>query len=188
MLGVRRPEVILILFGVFVPTFCCDWLRRYTDLSDRCLSLLWDLGGPITEEEFPLPFPRQLYKRVEKSQVRPALTFVRNNLGHILDLYQQVNTSRVGWDADTLEEMLIVMHRQEEELSLCVCILSFRMRLILTPNDCVIEKQNDLGDACNIPPVMFCRPSWDGDSNMWELIRSETKMHLQQMHLLVAAM
>uniref|UniRef100_A0A3Q2XNE7 Interferon a3-like n=1 Tax=Hippocampus comes TaxID=109280 RepID=A0A3Q2XNE7_HIPCM len=173
-------EVILILFGVFVPTFCCDWLRRYTDLSDRCLSLLWDLGGPITEEEFPLPFPRQLYKRVEKSQVRPALTFVRNNLGHILDLYQQVNTSRVGWDADTLEEMLIVMHRQEEELSLCVCILSFRMRLILTPNDSLGRYYVRLTNAT--------LNGTDGDSNMWELIRSETKMHLQQMHLLVAAM
>ncbi|XP_019721962.1 interferon phi 1 [Hippocampus comes] len=176
MLGVRRPEVILILFGVFVPTFCCDWLRRYTDLSDRCLSLLWDLGGPITEEEFPLPFPRQLYKRVEKSQTACKVTFVRNNLGHILDLYQQVNTSRVGWDADTLEEMLIVMHRQEEELSLCVsraksdgCFSKALGRYYVRLTNATLN-------------------GTDGDSNMWELIRSETKMHLQQMHLLVAAM
>ncbi|XP_037113235.1 interferon phi 1 [Syngnathus acus] len=176
MLWFRRAQVVFVLVGVLVPTLCCDWLKRYTDLSDRCLSLLRDLGGPITNKEFPLPFPRKLYQQVKKSEAACKVTFVRNNLGHILDLYEQVNVSRVGWDADNLEELLIVVHRQKAELS--ACISPAKMEGCFSK-----ELRHYYGSLTNAT-----LNGTEGSSASWELIRSETKMHLQKLHLLVAAM
>ncbi|XP_077411810.1 interferon phi 1 [Vanacampus margaritifer] len=176
MFGVRRVQVVLVLFGVLAPTLCCDWLSRYTDLSDKCLTLLQNLGGPITEAEFPLPFPIKLYKQAQNSQTSCKVSFVRNNLGQILDLYQKVNTSKVGWDANDLEELLIILHRQKEELSTCIL------------------PAKSAGCFSKAVRRYYCRLTraalngTEGGSTSWEMIRSETKMHLQQLHLFVAAM
>ncbi|XP_077386469.1 interferon phi 1 [Festucalex cinctus] len=175
MLGIRRAQVVLVLFGVLAPTLCCDWLTRYTDLSDKCYSLLQKLGGPITEEEFPLPFPIKLYTQAEKSQTVCKVAFVRNNLRQILDLYQQVNATKVGWDANVLEELLIILHRQKEELSTC------------------ISPAKSAGCFSKALRRYYCRLTKaalnvnKGGSTSWELIRSETKMHLAKLHLFVAA-
>ncbi|XP_061556502.1 interferon phi 1 [Phycodurus eques] len=174
MLLVARAQVVLLLFGALASTLCCDWLRRYTDMSDKCLILLRDLGGPITEEEFPLPFPRKLYRLASKSQAPCKLAFVRDSLGHILDVYLQVDASRVGWHAGRVDELLHILHRQKDELSACI---------------------SPAKPSCFSPKLRryyrrLTNATLNGtdSSARWELIRSETKMHLQQLHLFAAAM
>nr|XP_061837538.1 uncharacterized protein LOC133620240 isoform X2 [Nerophis lumbriciformis] len=171
---VRPTQVVFILYAVFLPALCCDWLRRYMDLSDRCLSLVQDLGGPMTEEDSPLPFPRTLYRLAAKSQAPCKLAFVRDSLGHILDLYQQVNMSAVSWDATKTENLLVLLHRQKEEVSYCS-----------SPENCLLTKPLKVYYHTLTTATLN---HTEGSSASWELIRSESQLHLQQLHLLVANM
>nr|XP_061805646.1 interferon a3-like [Nerophis lumbriciformis] len=174
MLEIRRAQVVLILFGFLVPTLCCDWLRQYMDLSDECLSKLQNLGGPVTNEEFQLPFPRKLYRQAKKSQAACKWMFIRDNLGHILDLYQDLDALRVGWDANNLEDLLVLLDRQKTELSECISAVKTRC-------DWSKPLQRYYTRLSNVT-----LNGTEGSSAQWELIRSETKMHLERLHLLVA--
>ncbi|XP_061701865.1 interferon phi 1 isoform X2 [Syngnathoides biaculeatus] len=174
MLGVARAQVVLVVFGALASALRCNWLRRYTDLSNECLILLRGLGGPITQEEFPLPFPRKLYRLAEKSQAACKVTFVRDSLGHLLDLYLEADPPRVGWHPGRVDDLLNILYRQKDELNSC-----------LPPG-----KAGCFSQKLRRYYKRLSRAAFNGTVSGagWELIRSETKMHLQQLHLLVAAM
>ncbi|XP_077590684.1 interferon phi 1 [Stigmatopora nigra] len=173
MLDIRRAKIALIFFGLLIPTLGCDWLRKYRDLNNQCILKLQALNGPITNEEFPLHFPSKLYWRAEKSPGVCQWMFIRNSLGHILDLYQGVNSSQVGWDAKNLEQFLVLLHRQKDELNACVSTTETGCCWIRAVKRYYTRMSNATINGT------------EGTNTQWELIRSETKMHLFRLQLLV---
>nr|XP_057905747.1 interferon a3-like [Doryrhamphus excisus] len=172
----RLTHVLVLLSCVLLRALCCDWLRRYGALSDRCLSLVQVLGHPVEDRDSPLPFPRGLYKLARKSEVACKMAFVRDSLGHILDLYQEVDDTAAGWDADRTEELLVVLHRQKDEVAGCV-----------SPGNSTCSFAEPLQRYYRtLAAAALNRTA--GSNASWELVRGESKLHLQQLHLLVAAM
>uniref|UniRef100_A0A672Z2T7 Uncharacterized protein n=1 Tax=Sphaeramia orbicularis TaxID=375764 RepID=A0A672Z2T7_9TELE len=152
--------VLVFLFSnTLTSALRCDWLKHYGHRSNECLNLLEDMGGQLIQEDGRDRCPYRLYSRIRNTQVESQVVFIRDSLEHILRLYDHGNRSSVTWDTVNTEHFLLCLRSQIDKL-----------------NGCVSKR----------PRVYVVRVSFRGSSaESWELIRKNTKEHLEQLHLLV---
>ncbi|XP_035253032.1 interferon a3-like [Anguilla anguilla] len=155
--------------------FCkgCDWIQhRFKWASGESLSLLSEMGGNITDDRVPVPFPTILYSSIKKAQVDDKVKFVHASIDQIIKLFDG-NLDAVTWNRLKLEHFLIVLDRQSRELKKCVSSASkYEKRL----NQYFKKlKKNILKQR-------------KYDAHSWELIRKEVLRHLQRLDLIMAAM
>uniref|UniRef100_A0A665WNG7 Interferon a3-like n=1 Tax=Echeneis naucrates TaxID=173247 RepID=A0A665WNG7_ECHNA len=150
---------LLVLCSTLSPALCCDWLRHYGHYSNMSLSLLRLMGGQVTEQESPVPFPYRFYISIRTTEVRSQVVFVRDSLVQIADLYRHGNLSSVTWDTDRTNGFRMSLDRQIDELRTLTVALSVALTVVL------------------------CLQG--GGSAYWQLIRKETQLHLEQLDLLV---
>ncbi|XP_017260009.1 interferon a3-like [Kryptolebias marmoratus] len=134
---------IFIFCSALSSALCCDWFTHYSDLRNSSMTLIEVMGGDFTNEQCPVAFPYNLYKKMEKRNMESQLLFIRNSLKQIYDLYRYGNLSSTAWDFVKTLDFLESVNRQIKELDSC-----------------------DSSSAC------------------WEIIRKETKRHLDQLDLL----
>uniref|UniRef100_A0A665WNK9 Interferon a3-like n=1 Tax=Echeneis naucrates TaxID=173247 RepID=A0A665WNK9_ECHNA len=149
---------LLVLCSTLSPALCCDWLRHYGHYSNMSLSLLRLMGGQVTEQESPVPFPYRFYISIRTTEVRSQVVFVRDSLVQIADLYRHGNLSSVTWDTDRTNGFRMSLDRQIDELRSCT------------------------KDQVRLQNLVQFR---GGGSAYWQLIRKETQLHLEQLDLLV---
>nr|XP_046270595.1 interferon a3-like [Scatophagus argus]XP_046272377.1 interferon a3-like [Scatophagus argus] len=165
-------SLLFILCSALTPALCCDWLSHYGHLSNTSLTLIRLMGGQLTQQESPVSFPFKLYERVHKEEVKSQLAFIRDSLELISGLYRHDNLSSVTWDTDKTDHFLMSIDRQTEELNTCVPTNR--------PADSKLRKYYR-----RLVRSTLCRTG--GSPASWELIRKETKEHLQQLDLLVSS-
>ncbi|XP_034567826.1 interferon phi 1 [Notolabrus celidotus] len=162
--------LFLVLCSVLTPALCCNWIKHFGHLNGESLKLIKDMGGPLTEEQSPVPFPYRLYTRIQKEEVQSQLVFIRDSLKMISDLYSHDNLTPVTWDKVKLEHFLSSIHRQTVELNRCV-----------PPSKRVNRKLRNYYrrlTRCTLDRTCCSAASW-------ELIRKETKQHLGHLDLLM---
>ncbi|XP_054463151.1 interferon phi 1 [Anoplopoma fimbria] len=152
------------------PVLCCDCLRHYGHLSNASLTLVQTMGGQLTDQESPVPFPYKLYKYIRNAKVDKQLVFIRDSLELIAGLYRHDNLSSITWDTDKTEHFLMILHRQEDELKSCVSTHSRKVSALRK----YYRKLNK--------STLY---RTGGGPASWEIIRKETKKHLVQLDLLV---
>ncbi|XP_041673417.1 interferon a3-like [Cheilinus undulatus] len=164
-------NVFFVLCSVLSPALCCDWVSsRFGHLSGQSMDLILQMGGPLTKDECPVPFPDKLYTAICKAQVDSQLVFVRDSLKLISHLYYHDNLTAVSWDNRKLEDFRSIIHRQVEELNVCVSpgeqmdrkLRNYYRRLT----------QSTLGRT-------------GGSAASWELIREVTKRHLDRLDVMM---
>ncbi|XP_033181988.1 interferon phi 1 [Anabas testudineus] len=180
--------LLFVLCSVLTPALCCNWLKHYHHHSNNSLTLIRLMGGPLMDVMSPVPFPYKFYKDIRNTnEVKTQLVFVRDSLKHIFELYHRGNLSSVAWDTNHTHPFLQSIHRQTDELSQCVSkhitlqlllVFSLQLPLYLIPNEQIYCMYRDVV----ITPVLFVQ-GWSSGS--WELIRKETKRHLDHLDLLV---
>ncbi|XP_031735841.1 interferon phi 1 [Anarhichas minor] len=164
--------ILVLLCSAVTPVLCCDWLRHYGHLSNISLTLVQVMGGQLTDQESPVPFPYRLYERIRKDEVESQLVFIRDSLELIAGLYHHDNRSSVTWDTDKTERFLMTIDRQTDGLKSCVSThsrknMSRQRRYYRRLENSTLYRTG-------------------GSPESWELIRKETKLHLEQLDLLAA--
>eukprot|EP00063_Salmo_salar_P068280 XP_014043115.1 PREDICTED: interferon a3-like isoform X2 [Salmo salar] len=152
---------------------CCDWIRHhYGHLSSEYLSLLDQMGGDITKQDAPVFFPTSLYRHIDDAEVEDQVRFLKETIYQITKLFDG-NMKSVTWDKKKLDDFLNILERQLENLKSCVSpAMKPEKRLkryFKKLNKNVLRKMNYSAQA-------------------WELIRKETKRHLQRLDILAAQM
>ncbi|XP_068192397.1 interferon a3-like [Antennarius striatus] len=163
-------KLLFFLCGALSPALCCDWLRHYRHLSNTTRSLLNVMGGQLTEEACPVYFPNKLYSNIRTAEVESQLVFIRDSLQLILDLYHHDNLSSSTWDADLTEHFLKSVERQLDGVNTCVST----------------HRAPDRGLRRYYRTLRRTLHRTGSGNASWELIRKETKRHLDQLELLVA--
>ncbi|XP_042249585.1 interferon phi 1 [Thunnus maccoyii] len=165
--------VFFVLCSALTPALCCDWLdQRFSNVNNECLTHLKLMGDPLTEEESPVPFPYDLYQSMRNTQVLESqLLFIRDSLKLISKLYRHGNRSSVAWDTDKTEHFLMNIHRQTKELNNC---FSVKKKVNVTLRKYYKRLTKSTLDRTG------------GSAAYWELIRMETKRHLDQLEMLVS--
>ncbi|XP_047428908.1 interferon phi 1 [Mugil cephalus] len=167
-----KMGLFYVLCNSLTFALCSDWLRLYNQLSSSSLTLIESMGGPITDDECRVPFPYKLYSSAANSEVEShKLVFIRDTLKLILDLYRHDNISSAGWDTTKTDHFLISIDRQIDELNSCVSTQRVNRELRR-----YFRKLR-----------MNTLQSMDGSAASWELLRQQTKLHLQQLDLVVAS-
>uniref|UniRef100_A0AAZ3PJF5 Interferon a3-like n=1 Tax=Oncorhynchus tshawytscha TaxID=74940 RepID=A0AAZ3PJF5_ONCTS len=159
--------IFLIICSMQSVCNCCDWIRHhYGHLSAEYLSLLDQMGGDITEQEAPVFFPELLYRRIDDAKVKTIiLTF--HTIYQITKLFDG-NMKAVIWDKKKLDDFLNILERQFENLKSCVSPAEKPERRLKR----YFKKLN--------------RKNYSAQA--WELIRKETKHHLQRLDIFKAKM
>uniref|UniRef100_A0A671V4I4 Interferon a3-like n=1 Tax=Sparus aurata TaxID=8175 RepID=A0A671V4I4_SPAAU len=129
-------------------------------------------GGQLTDQQSPVPFPDKLYRRIRMNKVESQLVFIRDSLELISDLYHHDNLSSATWDSVKTEHFLTVIDRQIDGLNTCV---SRQM-----DGYSRLRKYYRRLETCTVYRT-------GGSTASWELIRKETKLHLERLYLLVAS-
>ncbi|XP_040918155.1 interferon a3-like [Toxotes jaculatrix] len=163
---------LFILCGVLNPALCCDWLRHYGHYSNISLTLIQLMGGELTEEESPVSFPYRLYRQIRNTEVESQLVFIRDGLELISGLYLHDNLSSVTWNTEKMTHFLMSLNRQIDGLNTCVSMNS--------------TADNRLSGYYRRLKTRTLSHT-GGSTASWELIRKETKLHLDQLDLLVAS-
>ncbi|XP_076608558.1 interferon a3-like [Chaetodon auriga] len=162
--------LLVVLCGALAPALCCDWLRHYRRLSNASQTLVLVMGGELTKDRSPVSFPYKLYESMYKAEVESQLVFIRDSLELISDLYHHDNLSSANWDTVKTEDFLMNIHRQTEELNGCVSTNK--------------RADSKLGKYYRrLKRSTLSRTG--GSTASWELIRKATKLHLDQLDLLV---
>ncbi|XP_030263732.1 interferon a3-like [Sparus aurata] len=165
-------SLLFVLCSSLTPVFCCDWLTQYAHLSRTSLKHIRLMGGQLTDQESPVPFPEKLYSRIRNETVESQLVFIRDSLELISDLYHHDNLSSATWDSVETEHFLTVIDRQIDGLNTCVSTNS--------TTDSRLRKYYRRLETCTVYRT-------GGSTASWELIRKETKLHLERLYLLVAS-
>ncbi|XP_034566443.1 interferon a3-like [Notolabrus celidotus] len=198
--------LFFVLCSVLTPALCCDWVRHFGRLNGESLNLIQNMGGPLTEQQSPVPFPYRLYEHIHKEKVEAQLVFIRDSLIMISDLYDHDNLTSVTWNNITMEHFLSNIHRQTVELNSCV---SSNRQVNLTSVTCknntvkdslenVTRQTEDLNRCVLLKKGVdhklrnyyrrLTRRTLDhtgGSAASWELIRKETKQHLGHLDVLM---
>uniref|UniRef100_A0A4W6F0I7 Uncharacterized protein n=1 Tax=Lates calcarifer TaxID=8187 RepID=A0A4W6F0I7_LATCA len=203
--------VLFLLCAALAPALCCDWLTHYSRHSNISRTLILQMGDPLTTEESKVSFPYRLYKDIRNTEVESQLVFIRDSLELILNLYHHDNHSSIAWDTDKMDHFLMSVDRQIDGLNTCVSMnkrADSRLRkyyrrlekrtLYLTVSTTTVNSTTDSTDCstdCStvcagriqtvVLTVVLCVQG--GAPASWELIRKETKLHLDQLELLVAS-
>ncbi|XP_029583226.1 interferon a3-like isoform X1 [Salmo trutta] len=165
--------ICLIICSMQSVCHCCDWIRHhYGHLSSEYLSLLDQMGGDITKQNAPVFFPTSLYRHIDDAEVEDKVRFLKDTIYQIINLFDG-NMKSVTWDKKNLDDFLNILERQLENLNSCVSpAMKPERRLkryFKKLNKNVLRKMNYSAQA-------------------WELIRKETKRHLQRLDILAAQM
>uniref|UniRef100_A0A672Z4W5 Uncharacterized protein n=1 Tax=Sphaeramia orbicularis TaxID=375764 RepID=A0A672Z4W5_9TELE len=153
--------VLVFLFSnTLTSALRCDWLKHYGHRSNECLNLL------RAGQQCRVPGLLGVPGRGVESQV----VFIRDSLEHILRLYDHGNRSSVTWDTVNTEHFLLCLRSQIDKLNGCV-LTSNRTNHSLRKYYKRLSKE------------VLDRTGSSAES--WELIRKNTKEHLEQLHLLV---
>ncbi|XP_068458069.1 interferon phi 1 [Clinocottus analis] len=171
MVGWTSLLVILLCKAVTL-SLSCDWLRHYGHLSNASLTLVQHMGGQLTDEESPLPFPYKLYRRMKSEKVASRLAFARDSLELIAGLYRHDNRSSAAWDPAETERFLMTIDRQAHGLQSCVSTQS--------RNDSRLRKYYR-----RLVKSTLCLTG--GSPASWELIRRESKLHLDHLDQLMGS-
>uniref|UniRef100_A0A3Q3W021 Uncharacterized protein n=1 Tax=Mola mola TaxID=94237 RepID=A0A3Q3W021_MOLML len=167
------------VFGLS-PVLGCDWLSHYGRLSNNSLTFIRLMGGQLTEQESPVPFPKKLYKRIHNAEVESQLVFIRDSLKLMsrlwLRLYHHDNLPSLNWDTKKIEHFLIVILRQMDSVDTCVSLRADTS----TPQNSKLSKYFRKLERSTLHPK-------GGSTASWELIRRETKLHLDQLDLLFSS-
>uniref|UniRef100_A0A8C3G062 Uncharacterized protein n=1 Tax=Cyclopterus lumpus TaxID=8103 RepID=A0A8C3G062_CYCLU len=157
--------LVFLLCSAVTPSLGCDWLRNYGHLSNTSLTLIQHMGGQLTDEESPVSFPYRLYQCIKSDEMESQLAFARDSLELIAGLYRHENRSSATWDTDETERFLMTIDRQTDVLKSCVSnsrLRRYYRRLVKS--------------------TLY---RTGGSPASWELIRKESKLHLDQLDLLV---
>ncbi|XP_068581709.1 interferon phi 1 [Cebidichthys violaceus] len=166
--------ILVLLCSAVSPVLGCDCVRNYGRLSNTSLTLVQVMGGQLTDQESPVPFPYRFYKRVKKDEVESQVIFIRDSLELIAGLYRHDNRSSVTWDTDKTESFLMTIDRQTEDLKSCVSTHRRKNMSGLKRYYRKLEKKTLYRTG--------------GSPESWELIRKETKLHLKHLDLLAASL
>uniref|UniRef100_A0A674NA89 Uncharacterized protein n=1 Tax=Takifugu rubripes TaxID=31033 RepID=A0A674NA89_TAKRU len=163
---------LLFFMGVVLsPGLCCDWLAHFGHLSNQSLSLIRIMGGPLTNQQSPVSFPKELYGRAHNATVDFQLAFLRDSLKLIqrlwLKLFQHDELSSVTWGTTNTEHFLMTILRQHREVKRCVSQQTRNADRKLVKYYLTLERRTL--------------------TESWELIRKVTQHHLEQLHMLVAS-
>ncbi|XP_061080999.1 interferon a3-like [Conger conger] len=169
------------LFYLFIlgsaQNFCkgCDWIQAehgFWRVSGESLSLINEMGGEMTDDKVPVPFPRTLYRRIQKAQMDDKVKFLQTSIDQIIKLFHG-NLDAVTWNKLKVEHFLTLLDRQSRELQKCVSSPSKN------------EKRLNRYFRKLKKNVLKQRKY---DAHSWELIRKEVRRHLQRLDLISAAM
>ncbi|XP_074553054.1 interferon phi 1 [Halichoeres trimaculatus] len=199
--------LFFVLCSVLTPALCCDWVRHFGRQNGESLTLISSMGGPLTEQQSPVPFPYRLYTQIHKEEVESQLVFIRDSLIMIAGLYHHNNLTSVTWSNVTMERFLSSIHRQMTELNRCV---STKRQVNLTSVICrnstlktdsgedVQGRTEELHSCASLQKGIehklrhyyrrLIRSTLDrfgGNAASWELIRKETKLHLSHLDVLM---
>ncbi|XP_040919140.1 interferon phi 1 [Toxotes jaculatrix] len=163
---------LFVLCGILNPILCCDWLKQYHHYSNISLTSILLMGGELTEEESPVSFPYRLYRQIRNTEVESQLAFIRNSFELILGLYRHGNFSSLTWDTEETQRFLTAIDRQINVFITCVSMNS--------------TADNRLSGYYRRLKTRTLSHT-GGSTASWELIRKETKLHLDQLDLLVAS-
>uniref|UniRef100_A0A4W5JYI2 Interferon a3-like n=1 Tax=Hucho hucho TaxID=62062 RepID=A0A4W5JYI2_9TELE len=157
--------IFLIVCSMQSVCHCCDWIRHhYGHLSAEYLSLLDQMGGDITKQNAPVFFPTSLYRHIDDAEFEDKVRFLNETIFEITKLFDG-NMKSVTWDKKNLDDFLNILERQFENLNSCV--------------------SNGKVHPTNIS-MFLCFQNYSAQA--WELIRKETKRHLQRLDILAAQM
>ncbi|KAM4605269.1 interferon a3-like [Polymixia lowei] len=123
----------------------------------------------MTQQECPVSFPERFYKEQKNAKVDSRIVFIRDSLKLIMDLYRHGDMSTVTWDTNKFEQFMVTMHRQMDELNNCVSTTSKADRRLTRYYRKLRRTLYKEGSS----------------SVSLELIRKETKRHLQMLDLLM---
>nr|QXO84454.1 type I interferon h [Takifugu obscurus] len=155
---------------------CCDWLAHFGHLSNQSLSLIRIMGGPLTNQQSPVSFPKELYRRAHNATVDFQLAFLRDSLKLLqrlwLKLFQHDELSSVTWGTTNTEHFLMTILRQHREVKRCVSKKRKADRKLVKYY--LTLERHTLHQKAN-------------RTESWELIRKVTQHHLEQLHMLVAS-
>ncbi|XP_061081160.1 interferon a3-like [Conger conger] len=166
----------LYLFIIYsAQNFCegCDWIQRgFRRVGGESLSLLSEMGGDITDDMVPVPFPKNLYRSIQNAEMDDKVKFLHESIDQIMELFDG-NLDAVTWNKLKVEHFLTLLDRQSRELQKCVSSASKYERRL---NQYFRKlKRNVLKQR-------------KYDTHSWELIRKEVRRHLQRLDLISAAM
>uniref|UniRef100_A0A4W5LMJ0 Uncharacterized protein n=1 Tax=Hucho hucho TaxID=62062 RepID=A0A4W5LMJ0_9TELE len=126
----------------------------------------------ITKQIAPVFFPTSLYRHIEDAEFEDKVRFLKETIYQIIKLFDG-NMKAVTWDKKNLDDFLNILECQFENLNSCVSPamkperrLKWYFRKL---NWKVLRKMNYSVQA-------------------WELIRKETKCHLQRLGILAGQM
>ncbi|CAL8272964.1 unnamed protein product [Lota lota] len=166
----------------------CDWLRLYGDLSNDSMSLLDQMGGAMTDQECPVLFPESSYRHIQKAKVEEKLEFIGDSLMQIIQLYNG-NLSSVSWDQNKTELFLITMDRQAREINSCAMANKQKAQRTARQTDSQAETQTHKRLAHYYKKLLRVTVHrMGGSAASWELIRKESKKHLERLDLLQASL
>ncbi|XP_014059915.1 interferon a3 isoform X2 [Salmo salar] len=165
--------LFLILCSMQSVCHCCEWIRHhFGHLSSEYLSQLDQMGGDITKQNAPVLFPTSLYRHIDDAEFEDKVRFLNETIYQIIKLFDG-NMKSVTWDKKNLDDFLNILERQFENLNSCVSPAmkpeSRLKRYFRKLNRKVLRKINYSAEA-------------------WELIRKETKRHLQRLDILAGQM
>eukprot|EP00066_Takifugu_rubripes_P029747 XP_011619013.1 PREDICTED: uncharacterized protein LOC105419257 [Takifugu rubripes] len=110
-------------------------------------------GGPLTNQQSPVSFPKELYGRAHNATVDFQLAFLRDSLKLIqrlwLKLFQHDELSSVTWGTTNTEHFLMTILRQHREVKRCVSQQTRNVQL--TPTHPISIAPSDLDTGT--PPV-----------------------------------
>ncbi|XP_041736783.2 interferon a3-like [Coregonus clupeaformis] len=164
--------ICLIICSMQSVCHCCDWIpHHYGLLSAEYLSLLDQMGGDITEQNAFVYFPESLYRPIYDAKFDDKVRFLNETIFQITKLFHG-NMTLVTWNKTNLTNFVYNLERQFKNLQSCVSpdkkpewiLKSYFMML----NDVLIE-------------MHYSEPAW-------ELIRTETKLLLERLDILVGQM
>ncbi|XP_030202190.1 interferon phi 1 isoform X1 [Gadus morhua] len=177
---------LVFLCSSVVTVQSCDWLRLYGDLSNDSMSLLDQMGGEMTDQQCPVPFPESFYRHIKKDKMEAKLEFIGDSLTQIIQLYHG-NRSSVSWDHNKTERFLITVDRQAREINSCVMANKQKVQRTARQADSQEESQTHKKLAHYYKKLFRVTVHRMGESaESWELIRKESKMHLERLDLLQA--
>ncbi|XP_059896037.1 interferon phi 1 isoform X2 [Gadus macrocephalus] len=150
------------------------------------MSLLDQMGGEMTDQQCPVSFPESFYRHIQKDKMEAKLEFIGDSLTQIIQLYHG-NLSSVSWDHNKTERFLITVDRQAREINRCVMANKQKVQRTARQADSQEESQTHKKLAHYYKKLFRVTVHRMGESaESWELIRKESKMHLQRLDLLQA--
>ncbi|XP_029492643.1 interferon a3-like [Oncorhynchus nerka] len=162
----------LIICSMQSVCHCCDWIRHHSGhLSAEYLSLQDQMVRDITKQNAPVLFPTSLNRHIDDAEFDDKIDFCNETPYDVFVLVKgSQNMKAVTWDKKNLDDFLNILERQFENLNVCVSPAKKPERRLKH----YFKKLNrKVLREINYSP------------QSWELIRKETKRHLQRLDMII---